>query len=1192
MKKLLSLILTIVLLISTVPLGAFSFTACAENVTSGTIGDCTWTLDGTVLTISGNGKMGNYFGVSLPWGESITEVIIENGVTSIGSGAFYYCQNLKEVSIANTVETIGYDAFAGCSSLKELVLPEGLKNIEAWAFWQCFGLNSIYIPESVVEISGNPFEGLNELEIYVAEGNEVFFSEGNCLINRSTGVLVHGGKNAVIPQNAGIKVIGEDAFAWDENLKEIVIPYGVERICENAFWSCENVVNVEIPETVNCIHQDALRFLNTQVTVSISKDNKTYHSSGNCIIETDSKTIIVGYSNSTIPTDDSVTAIGRKAFYGSMALTDIYIPDNIVSIGYGAFFECRNLLNINIGKGVTDIDEAFGCRSLEKVSVDPKNTVYHSDGNCLIETHTKTLIIGTKYSTIPDDGSVTIVGSGAFSGYEIPSIKLPEGIVEIQGFAFTRIVEIELPSTINKIHDMAFLSCYELERVLYNGTVYERNKIEGLDSPQNENLLAAEWQYGSEWTNSDIEFNVKDVVVMEFRDSGDRGDDDLEYEHYYFYPKVEIKFEDGRTVSANSGSHEISNLENELGKKIHFYDNQSFARQWGYGEHTVLAYFMGVTTEFTVTVLENPIKNIKVEPIDLIENFDGYMDGHYDQELGEFVYNSWFRYNAVPKKLAVNFKDGSIISGTWNEVVEQIENYEIKQRLETQSGAISGYDSDQSFEDQWAPGEHRGYLYLLGVRGDYTVNVIGIESIEVDDISILENTHGLQENEYYYYNDFVPSFKVKLTNGEILSSENGQVKITDNYFSLHYNSNVQHENHWLAGNTYEIPYSLLGYSGTFNVTIEPKQVEHIEMFSLPYKTQYVIGNENFAAKGGKIRVYYNNGTDEIIDLENSMVSGFTNTTAGAKTLTVTYGGKTASFNVKVKKHTQDHTYAECFVGCEEEFFGSWQISPSQTGVYSIKPTSWQGGFSDHYIAIFDQNGDAIKYNESKQGWPLVKGQNYTISVRCYAPENSFNTNWTLEKITDTIFTDVPSSEWYNDAIIYSVGRGIISGYGGTTNFGPGDNIQRQDFMVILARLDGVDLAKYGNKTSAFSDVPEGSYFEAAVNWGAENGIVNGYANGKFGTGDKITREQLVKFLYNYANYKSIDTSYKASTKISTKRDFDDYNQISDWALDSVLWAKENNIIKGKEERKIVPAGNALRCEVAQIMYNIFKNNIF
>ncbi len=270
-------------------------------------------------------------------------------------------------------------------------------------------------------------------------------------------------------------------------------------------------------------------------------------------------------------------------------------------------------------------------------------------------------------------------------------------------------------------------------------------------------------------------------------------------------------------------------------------------------------------------------------------------------------------------------------------------------------------------------------------------------------------------------------------------------------------------------------------------------------------------------------------------------------------------------------------------------FDICEVKPTSTGVYNIKPSKTLNGFTKDSITVLDKNYKEVKYNETKKGWPLVEGQIYAIEL-----SEEFGAvgdlSWKLTKKSTTIFPDTSSGEWYNNAVTYAVGAGIINGYGDGT-FGPGNNIQRQDFLVILAKLEGVDLEAYGKKKSAFSDVPEGSYYEAAINWGAENNIVSGYANGKFGVGDNVTREQLVRFLYNYANYKGIDTSYKPSTKTEVKNKYKDYKYVSDWAQDCVLWAIEKGIISGTSDTTISPGGNALRCQVAQIMYNIYLKDI-
>lgn len=191
-----------------------------------------------------------------------------------------------------------------------------------------------------------------------------------------------------------------------------------------------------------------------------------------------------------------------------------------------------------------------------------------------------------------------------------------------------------------------------------------------------------------------------------------------------------------------------------------------------------------------------------------------------------------------------------------------------------------------------------------------------------------------------------------------------------------------------------------------------------------------------------------------------------------------------------------------------------------------------------------------------------------------------------------LFSDAVKDAWYSDAVTYAVGRGILKGYS-NGKFGTSDGIQRQDFLVMLVRLDGVDLSSYANTHGIFRDVSRNSYFEAAVNWGYEHGIVTGYNDGRFGVGDKITREQIVTFLCRYARYKGIDTSVDSNTQNYVRNTYTDYNRVSEFSHDAVLWAIEKGVINGKENNTaIAPQGNAQRCEVAQIMYNIFLKDIF
>lgn len=119
MKKVISLILSLAMVVAFIPSGMFAIKAKAA--TSGTTGDCTWTRDGTTLTISGNGNMRDYsYSSYLPWGKSITSVIIKDGVTSIGNYAFYNCSSLTSITIPNSVTSIGSNAFENCTAIENV----------------------------------------------------------------------------------------------------------------------------------------------------------------------------------------------------------------------------------------------------------------------------------------------------------------------------------------------------------------------------------------------------------------------------------------------------------------------------------------------------------------------------------------------------------------------------------------------------------------------------------------------------------------------------------------------------------------------------------------------------------------------------------------------------------------------------------------------------------------------------------------------------------------------------------------------------------------------------------------------------------------------------------------------------------------------------------------------------------------
>lgn len=118
------------------------------------------------------------------------------------------------------------------------------------------------------------------------------------------------------------------------------------------------------------LNKGAFSYCTGLTSILVADGNSKYHSSGNCLIETTSKTLISGCKTSVIPTDGSVTSIGASAFSGCTGLTSITIPDNVTSIGDRTFGGCTGLTSITIPDSVTRIGEfAFGdCTGLMSIT--------------------------------------------------------------------------------------------------------------------------------------------------------------------------------------------------------------------------------------------------------------------------------------------------------------------------------------------------------------------------------------------------------------------------------------------------------------------------------------------------------------------------------------------------------------------------------------------------------------------------------------------------------------------------------------------------------------------------------------------------------------------------------------------------------------------------------------------------------
>ncbi len=410
MKKILSIFLVVAILVCALPLSALTASAASY---SGSCGDnVNWSLDTDtgVLTISGSGNMTYYSSSSdVPWyayRSSIKEVVISDGVTRIGDYAFYYCTSLNEITIPDSVTRIGYEAFYYCDSLTEITIPDSVTHINRYTFYKCTSLTEVTIGNSVTSIGYGAFEDCTSLTSITIPDSVTSIGDSAFSYCRSLTEIT-------IPDS--VTGIGYDAFSYCNSLTEITIPDGVTRIDDSAFYGCTSLTEITIPDSVTSICDCAFSYCTSLVEI-------------------------------TIP--DSVTSIGDSAFSGCTSLADITIPDSVTSIGVGAFSDCD---------------------ALESIVVQSGNPVYHSAGNCIIETETKTLIVGCKNSIIPTDNSVTSIGNCAFYGCtSLAEVTIGNSVTSIGKYAFygcTSLAEVTIGNSVTSIGGYAFYKCTSLAEI-------------------------------------------------------------------------------------------------------------------------------------------------------------------------------------------------------------------------------------------------------------------------------------------------------------------------------------------------------------------------------------------------------------------------------------------------------------------------------------------------------------------------------------------------------------------------------------------------------------------------------------------------------------------------------------------------------------------------------------------------------
>ena len=166
------------------------------------------------------------------------------------------------------------------------------------------------------------------------------------------------------------------------------------------------------------------------------------------------------------------------------------------------------------------------------------------------------------------------------------------------------------------------------------------------------------------------------------------------------------------------------------------------------------------------------------------------------------------------------------------------------------------------------------------------------------------------------------------------------------------------------------------------------------------------------------------------------------------------------------------------------------------------------------------------------------------------------------------FSDVKTDDWYYEYVKYINEKNLMKGIS-ESEFAPNNTVTRAMFVTVLYRLEKEPT---GAKAD-FADVPEGTYYENAVGWAVQNGIVKGVSETEFAPDNTITREQMATIIDRYMKFKGLDMSVSENVDVTS---YEDFENISDYAKDAFRFACSNGIISGTSETTLAPKESLAR----------------
>lgn len=360
--------------------------------------------------------------------------------------------------------TLNYDGATGGNTQQTItvtydqpvgILPEPTKDNYEFAGWKH---NNVTVTTSMV---------------WQIDDNAVFIAQWNKIYTPTEGLAYKLNSDG---ESYSVTGIGT-ATDTDIVINSIYNDKPVTSIEESAFADNKSITSITIPDCVISIGDYAFLGCSSIENITVSSGNAKYRSAGNCLIETETKTLILGCNNSIIPNDGSIAIIGAGSFYDCRLIESITIPNGVLSIGQSTFANCSSLTKITLPDSLIDIDNEGpfdGCEKLQYNEYD--NALYLGNESnpyvALVKAKSKDIS-----SCIINNGTKVIVEAAFSQCNKLTALNIPNGVTSIGCYAFSgcnSLADISIPDSLMIIgYEHVFTGCplkyNEYDNVLYLG---------------------------------------------------------------------------------------------------------------------------------------------------------------------------------------------------------------------------------------------------------------------------------------------------------------------------------------------------------------------------------------------------------------------------------------------------------------------------------------------------------------------------------------------------------------------------------------------------------------------------------------------------------------------------------------------------------------------------------------------------